>query len=67
MKSADGAIGINYNGYYLTLFPSLLPTNKSDKLFLKILQQLLPNIFTAKFNIKKKKFVIITYVSYLKV
>ena len=67
MKSGDGAIGINYNGYYMTLFPSLIPTTKSDKLFVSILQPYLFHTFIAKFVIKKKKFNIITYVNYLKV
>lgn len=67
MKSADGAIGINYNGYYMTLFSSLLPTTKTDKLYVKILQPLIQHMFISKFHIKKKKFDIITYVNYLKV
>lgn len=67
MKTADGAIGINYNGYYMTLFPSLIPTTKSDKLYLKILQPPLMHIFISKFHIKKKKFDVFTYVNYLKV
>lgn len=67
MKSGDGAIGINYNGYYIILFPALLPTVKSDKLYIKILQPPLFHTFISKFHIKKKKFDIITYVNYLKV
>ena len=41
MKKADGAIGINHNGYYMTIFPSILPITKTDKIYLKILQQFL--------------------------
>ena len=67
MKSGDGAIGINYNGYYMTLFPSLIPTTKSDKLFVSILQPHLFHTFIAKFIIRKKKFNITTFVNYLKV
>lgn len=67
MKSTDGSIGINYNGYYMTLFPSLIPTIKSDKLYVQILQPPMLHTFIAKFHIKKKKFDVITYVNYLKV
>lgn len=68
MKSADGSIGINYNGYYMTLFPSFLPTNKSDKMYVTILQPYIQlHTFIAKFRIKKKKFDIITYINYLKI
>ena len=67
MKSADGSIGINYNGYYMTLFPSLIPTTKTDKLYVKILQPPIMHTFISKFHIKKKKFDVITYVNYLKV
>lgn len=68
MKSADGAIGINYNGYYMTLFPTFLPTNKSDKMYVTILQPYIQlHTFIAKFRIKKKKFDVITYINYLKV
>lgn len=67
MKSADGTIGINYNGYYMTLFPSLLPTTKTDKLYVTILQPPMLHTFISKFHIKKKKFDVITYVKYIKV
>ena len=67
MKSADGAIGVNYNGYYMTLFPSFLPTNKTDKMYVSILQPIHLHTFIAKFRIKKKKFDIITYINYLKI
>lgn len=68
MKSADGAIGINYNGYYMTLFPSFLPTNKTDKMYVTILQPYIQlHTFIAKFRIKKKKFDIVTYINYLKI
>ena len=67
MKSSDGAIGVNYNGYYMTLFPTLLPLNKSDKMYVTILQPDMLHTFIAKFCIRKKKFNIITYVNYLKV
>lgn len=67
MKSADGAIGINYNGYYMTLFPSILPINKSDKMYVTIFQPFQLHTFIAKFCIKKKKFDIITYINFLKI
>lgn len=68
MKSADGYVGINYNGYYMTLFPSFLPTNKTDKMYVTILQSYTQfHTFVAKFRIKKKKFDVITYINYLKI
>ena len=67
MSSSDGAVGINYNGYYMTLFPSFLPTAKSDKIYIKILQPHILHTFIAKFRIKKKKFDVITYVNFIKV
>lgn len=67
MKSNDGAIGINYNGYYMMIFPSFLPTTKSDKMYVTILQPVQLHTFIAKFRIKKKKFDIITYINYLKI
>ena len=68
MNKADGSIGVNYNGYYMTLFPSILPTNKNDKMYVSILQpynQL--HTFISKFRIKKKKFNVIVYINYIKV
>lgn len=68
MNKADGSICINYNGYCMTLFPALLPINKSDKLYVKILQSYIqPYAFIAKFRIRKKKFDIITYINYIKI
>lgn len=67
MKSADGYIGINYKGYYMTLFPSILPLNKTDKMYITIFQPVELNTFISKFHIKKKKFDIITYINYIKV
>jgi hypothetical protein len=67
MSKSDGGIGINYNGYYMTLFSTILPITKSDKIYLKILQPPIQHTFISKFHIKKKKFDIITYINYLKV
>ena len=67
MSSSDGAVGINYNGYYMTLFTSILPITKTDKIYLKILQPYTHHTFIAKFRIKKKKFDIITYINFIKV
>jgi hypothetical protein len=68
MNKADGSIGINYNGYYMTLFPSLLPTTKTDKMYVKIMQPHMQTyMFFAKFRISKKKFDIITYINFIKV
>lgn len=67
MNKADGGIGINYNGYYMVLFPSILPINKSDKMYLTIFDFNSNNTtFIAKFRINKKKFDVITYIHYIK-
>lgn len=66
MSKSDGGIGLDFNGYYITIFPSILPLNKSDKLYITIYDEL-SNIFTTLFRIHKKKFDIMTYVSYLKI
>ena len=63
MNKSDGAIRINYNDYYMTIFPSILPINKADKLYITILASTTP-IFFARFRINKKKFDIITYIGY---
>ena len=67
MSKADGAGNVIYEGYYMTLFPSILPTTKSDKLYLQIFQPDLIHTFTTKFRINKKKFNIITYISFIKI
>ena len=68
MNKADGSVRINYNGYIMTIFPSLFPITKADKMYVSILQPYLQlHTFIAKFMIKKKKFDIITYINYLKV
>lgn len=68
MSKSDGFIGVDYNGYYMTLFPSILPINKSDKMYVTIFQPYTQlNTFIAKFDIKKKKFNIVTYINYLKI
>lgn len=68
MNKADGSIFINYNNYHMTVFPSILPVNKSDKLYMTILQLYNePYAFISKFRIKKKKFDVLTYVNYLKI
>ena len=68
MSKADGSIRINYNGYIMTVFPSLFQITKADKMYVKILQSYIHlHTFIAKFTIKKKKFDIITYVMYLKI
>ena len=67
MSKADGGIVINYNGYCMTLFSSLFPITKTDKLYIEILQPILYHTFIAKFILKKKKFDITTYINYIKV
>lgn len=54
MKKADGAIAYKYkNRYFMTLFPSLLPISKTDRVILSIYDTRNNNIFYAKFDIKK--------------
>lgn len=68
MNKADGSIFINYNNYYMTVFPSILPVNKNDKLYITIFQLYSESYaFISKFRIKKKKFDILTYINYLKI
>lgn len=68
MHKGDGAFYYKFqNRYYLTLFNGLLPLNKSDKVYLSILDNGMEPTFTAKYDIKKSKFVISIYIAYLKV
>ena len=67
MNKTDGAIIINHEGYQMTIFPSILPINKSDELYISIIDSFNYNTFVARYRIKKKKFDIITYVNYLKI
>ena len=68
MSKADGAIRVNYYDYYMTLFPSILPLTKSDKMYISIFEKHFTlNHFVAKFRINKKKFNIIIYIHYLKI
>lgn len=64
MHKSDGAMYLNYNNLLLTIFPGMIPLNKSDKVFVTIFGKNNTS-FIAKFRVKKKKFEIITYVSYL--
>jgi hypothetical protein len=67
MKTADGTYFYNKdNKYYMTLFPGMLPTNKSDKIHLVIADY--GNTFVAVFSVvKKKEMTINIMVKYLKV
>lgn len=68
MNATSGAIGINYKGYYMTLFPAFLPINKGDKMYVSILQDNMEShTFVARFCIKKKKFDVVSYLNYLKI
>ena len=67
MKRSDGSIGINHNGYYMTLFPSFLPINKNDKMHVTIFQSYPIHTFVSRFRIKKKKFDVIIFIKYLKI
>ena len=65
MSKADGAIRVNYYNYYMTLFPSILPLTKSDKMYISIFELCyIPKLFVGKFRINKKKFDVITYIHY---
>jgi hypothetical protein len=65
MSKADGAIRVNYYNYFMTLFPSILPLTKSDKMYISIYEKYFSlRLFTAKFRIHKKKFDVITYIHY---
>ena len=66
MSKADGAVRVNYYEYYMTLFPSILPLTKTDKMYISIYEKYFGlKHFVAKFRINKKKFDIITYIHYL--
>lgn len=67
MNKSDGGAGINYNGHYMVVFPSVLPSNKSDKMYIRFIDYPESNIFTAVFRVQKKKFCIMTYISYMNI
>lgn len=66
MKRADGTFYLVHNGYFITMFPGLLPVLKTDKVFLTI-YDMNATSFVAKFTVKKKKFEVYIYLAYLKV
>jgi hypothetical protein len=65
MNKADGSIIIKYHDYFMTVFPSILPMTKTDKLYVTIFDNGY-NTFIARFRIEKKKFNIFTYINYIK-
>ena len=67
MNKSDGGVGINYNGHYMVVFPSVLPSNKSDKMYVKFIDYPDSNMFTAAFRVQKKKFCVMTYISYMNI
>ena len=68
MKKVDGVFYYKYKDkYFMTLFPGLLPTLKSDKVRLSIYDNINDNYFIAKYVVLKKDIQISIYLSYLKV
>ena len=68
MRKDDGCLYyIHKNIYYITLFPGLLPLNKSDTVYLEIYSDVNTNSFIAHFIVKKKKYSIDIFIRYLKV
>lgn len=67
MARADGMFKFIYdNNHYMTLFPGLLPLNKSDKVYMCIDDQLYgQNSFVSRFRVHKKQFDVFVYVRYL--
>ena len=53
---------INGNNFYMTLFSSIFPLNKTDKIDLEILDLPETNTFVSKFGIIKKKSNITIYI-----
>jgi hypothetical protein len=67
MRKGDGAFYyVSHDNHYMTLFNGLLPLNKSDKIFLSIYDAGY-GTFTTRFIVKKSKFTIMVYVSYLSI
>ena len=72
-KKADGTYpyikNINGNNFYMTLFSSIFPLNKTDKIDLEILDLPETNTFVSKFGIIKKKsnITIYIYIHFIKV
>ncbi len=67
LRKTDGAFYYVYkNNYYMTLFSGLLPLNKSDKVFVNVLDNT-PSTFITRFTVKKSKFNLSIYLAYCKV
>ena len=65
MNKSDGEFMAHINNHIATVFPSLIPMNKSDKLFITVFDNYpMNNLFTIRYRICKKKFNVIVYVSY---
>lgn len=67
MTKADGSINITHHGYVMTVFSSILPISKADKLYVTLYAGSQPNIFTARYRIQKKKFNMMVFITYIKV
>lgn len=68
MHKADGCLYyIHHDKYYITMFPGMLPLNKSDEVFLEIIGHEYESSFIAHFEVlKKKKYKISIFIRYLK-
>ena len=64
-KAKDGITLIYVDRFPISICPSILPLNKSDKISLEIYNDRILGSFLAKFIIDKKKFVINKYIRYL--
>jgi len=65
MNKSSGGLITDFNGKLITIFPSILPITKADKLFMTLYSKPNENIFVVKFRIDKKKFNMITYIAYI--
>lgn len=65
LRKNDGCFYYKFqNKYFITLFSGILPLNKADKVYLSIYSNNSTS-FIAKFRIKKKKFDVYIYITYL--
>ena len=68
MHKADGCLYyVHHDKYYITMFPGMLPLNKSDEVFLEIIGHEYESSFIAHFEVlKKKKYKVNIFIRYLK-
>lgn len=66
MKATSGAMYYkHHNKYFMTIFPSVIPMSKKDKLYLSIYDTHNNGIFYANFRLVKPKFTILIGIAYL--